>query len=44
MFDHLDMEPMNWSQKINNSLDRKVDKLWVQDLFNSPALKKHIEA
>ena len=40
MFDQIDTQPLTWSQKTLDTLEKKVEKLWVHDLFVSPALKK----
>ena len=40
MFDQIDTRPLTWSQKTLDTLEKKVEKLWVHDLFVSPALKK----
>ena len=40
MFDQIDTQPLIWSQKILDTLEKKVEKLWMHDLFVSPALKK----
>lgn len=38
--DQIDTSSLTWSQKVKELLEGKIEKLWVDDLFVTPALKK----